>query len=214
MYDGTFVNSTNGCKLYEDGPFLRARDIQLLWGLWGSLMATATCIRSRGDTLAVPICADQMLRTDGACPLPQTGCGLMQLYDVGMTSMWVQEAFALAELAQVIGRPQALSDMLNARGKAMAQKISDNLWNEELGIFVNRFSSDHNNGTFYEHVSPTSFYALQAHAATDEQAAAMAENWLLNSSRFCVAPDGDYAGLKDSCYWGEAHFSYLTYQRV
>ena len=79
----------------------------------------------------------------------------MQLYDVGMTSMWVQEAFALAKLAVVAGRPQSLADMLNARGKAMAQKISDNLWDEDLGIFVNRFSADHNNGSFYEHVSPT-----------------------------------------------------------
>ena len=148
MYDGTFVNTTNGCSLYE------------------------------------------------------SGCGLMQLYDVGMTSMWVQEAFALAELAAVAGRPQSLADMLTARGKAMAAKISANLWNEELGIFVNRFSADHNNGSFYEHVSPTSFYALQAHAATDDQAARMAENWLLNSSRFCIAPNGDYQGLKDTCYWG------------
>ena len=148
MYDGTFVNTTDGCSLYE------------------------------------------------------SGCGLMQLYDVGMTSMWVQEAFALAKLAVVAGRPQSLADMLNARGKAMAQKISDNLWDEDLGIFVNRFSADHNNGSFYEHVSPTSFYALQAHAATDDQAARMAENWMLNSSRFCVAPNGDYAGNRDTCYWG------------
>jgi hypothetical protein len=33
-----------------------------------------------------------------------------------------------------------------------AQKISDNLWNEDLGIFTNRFSEDHNNGSFYDHV--------------------------------------------------------------
>ena len=63
MYDGTFVNQTNGCSLDE------------------------------------------------------SGCGLMQLYDVGMTSMFVQEAFSLAELAQVIGRPQSLS---GARAHATA----------------------------------------------------------------------------------------------
>ena len=49
--------------------------------------------------------------------------GLMQLYDVGMTSMFVQEAFALAELAQLIGEPQALTDMLTKRGTDMAQLI-------------------------------------------------------------------------------------------
>lgn len=32
--------------------------------------------------------------------------------------------------------------------------------------------------------------------------ATMAEKWLLNSSRFCVAPNGDFAGLEDTCYWG------------
>ena len=93
-------------------------------------------------------------------------------------------------------------DMLLKRGKDMSDKISANLWNEELGIFVNRFSSDHNNGTFYEHISPTSFYALQAKAATDAQAATMAEKWLMNSSRFCIAENGDFKGNKDTCYWG------------
>lgn len=51
-------------------------------------------------------------------------------------------------------------------------------------------------------MSPTSFYALQTMGATDAQAAIMAEKWLLNASRFCVAPNGDYQGLADSCYWG------------
>ena len=48
-------------------------------------------------------------------------------YDVGMTSMFVQEALSLAKLAVVAGRPQAMVDMLNARAKAMGQKIADNL---------------------------------------------------------------------------------------
>lgn len=126
----------------------------------------------------------------------------MQLYDVGMTSMFVQEAFALAELAQLIGQPKSLSDMLTKRGTDMAQKISEHLWNEQLGIFVNRFSADHANGSFYPHMSPTSFYALQAKAATDAQATRMAEGWLMNRSRFCVAPNGDYQGNDDTCYWG------------
>ena len=26
--------------------------------------------------------------------------------------------------------------------------------------------------------------------------------WLMNSSRFCVAPHGDFAGNRDDCYWG------------
>jgi hypothetical protein len=119
-----------------------------------------------------------------------------------MTSMFVQEAFALAELAQLIGEPQSLSDMLTKRGTDMAQKISDHLWHEQLGIFVNRFSADHNNGSFYPHISPTSFYALQAKAATDAQAARMTLGWLTNKSHFCISPSGDYGGNDETCYWG------------
>lgn len=122
--------------------------------------------------------------------------------DVGMTSMFVQEAFALAELAQVIGKPQSLSDMLTKRGADMAQKITDHLWHEQLGIFVNRFSADHDNGSFYPHISPTSFYALQAKAATDAQATRMVEGWLTNKSHFCISPSGNYEGNDDTCYWG------------
>ena len=47
----------------------------------------------------------------------------MQLYDVGMTSMFVQEAFALAELAQLNDEPEALTDMPTKRGTDMAQLI-------------------------------------------------------------------------------------------
>ena len=50
---------------------------------------------------------------------------MMQLYDVGMTSMWVQEAFALAELARLIGRPTELSAMLDARGKAVGGRMRE-----------------------------------------------------------------------------------------
>ena len=53
---------------------------------------------------------------------------MMQLYDVGMSSMVVQEAYALAELADAIGRPEAA--MLRDRGDGMSAKIRDELWDE------------------------------------------------------------------------------------
>lgn len=124
---------------------------------------------------------------------------LMQLYDVGMSSMFVQEAYSLAELAAVIGRKPELVNMLRARGDAMRDKIASHLWDDESQIFVNRFP----NGTFYRHVSPTSFYPLFTGAATAEQADIMVQSWLLNSSRFCISPEGDFAGNDpDRSYWG------------
>ena len=30
----------------------------------------------------------------------------------------------------------------------------------------------------------------------------MIEQWLFNKDRFCIAEDGDFSGLDDTCYWG------------
>ena len=79
----------------------------------------------------------------------------------------------------------------------MRQRIAANLWHEEDLVFTNRFP----NGSFYPRRSPTSFYALLANAATDEQAEAMVEHWLLNSTRFCVSLDWPN-GNTDECFWG------------
>lgn len=87
--------------------------------------------------------------TTNGCNETESGCGLMDLYDVGMSSLFVQEAYALAELAPHAGRPQSLVNELNARGQSMAAKISVHLWDDSLSIFVNRFSA---NNSFYAHV--------------------------------------------------------------
>ena len=93
----------------------------------------------------------------------------MLLYDVGMSSMFVMEADALAELAAAIDRPEA--QMLRQRAASMRTNIGQHLWDEESGAFVNKFSE---NGTFYRRISPTSFYSMLAGAATDAQARTMA----------------------------------------
>ena len=51
-------------------------------------------------------------------------------------------------------------------------------------------------------MSPTSFYPMMTGAATEARAASMMSGWLLNSSRFCIAPTGDFKGNSDTCYWG------------
>ena len=47
---------------------------------------------------------------------------------------------------------------------------------------------------FNRRVSPTSFYPMMSGVATEARAASMMSGWLLNSSRFCVAPSGDFKG--------------------
>ena len=123
--------------------------------------------------------------------------GQMAMYDVGFASMVVREADALATLATRLGRADDAT-RLAARAAAQRKLIADNLWDDRGGIFTNRFW----NGSFYRRVSPTSFYAMLARAATDEQAAAMVSNWLLSPDHFCIAPEGDMAGNSDSCWWG------------
>ena len=44
---------------------------------------------------------------------------------------------------------------------------------------------------------------MLANASTDAHATVIMERWLLNSSRFCVAPGGDMAGNNPAgCRWG------------
>lgn len=121
----------------------------------------------------------------------------MQLYDVGMTSMFISEALALVELAQALGRPESI--MLAQRAANMSSLLSAHLWDEVGGIFTNKFA----NNTFYRRVSPTSFYAMLTNAPTDAQAEAMMADYLMNRSRFCVNASGDPSNNNpDGCYWG------------
>ena len=103
--------------------------------------------------------------------------------------MFVSEAESLATLAGIIGRPEDATKMA-ARAASQRGLIAKHLWDEQGGIYTNKFW----NGTFYRRISPTSFYAMMAGAPTDEQAAAMVTNWLLNPDHFCVAPNGDFKG--------------------
>ena len=121
----------------------------------------------------------------------------MQAYDVGMSSLFVAEAAALAELARAVGR-DADAAALEAQAAQIRALIASTLWDEAAGIFKNFITS---NGTLSTRVSPTSFYALAAHAATDAQAARMAAEWALNSSRFCLSETWP-SGVSDACFWG------------
>jgi hypothetical protein len=120
----------------------------------------------------------------------------MQLADVGASSLFVADSDALAGLAAAVNRT-ADAATLSARADAVRAQIAAQLWDEEQGIFVNTFP----NGSHSARVSPTSFYALAARAATDAQAARMATEWALNSSRFCLSSTWP-AGVSDDCYWG------------
>ena len=123
--------------------------------------------------------------------------GQMKLYDVGFASLFVQEAEALATLAPLAGRASEVA-RLRARAKSQRALIASHLWDQTRGIFINRFW----NGSLYPRVTPTSFYALMARAASDEQAEGIVRDWLLSPEHFCIAPTGDFQGNHPDCYWG------------
>ena len=133
-------------------------------------------------------------------------CHVIRHDDVGMSGLVASEAECLANLTDILSPASGfnkselsvLKSELSQRATTLRAGIAQNLWNERLGIFANKFK----NGTVYPRISPTSFYALMAGAATDTQAERVVKDWLLNKDHFCVAPDGNFAGLDDSCYWG------------
>lgn len=114
--------------------------------------------------------------------------GLMQMYDVGMTSLVLQECDSLISLAKAIGKE---TTELEYRSKSLRQSLVT-LWDEEDGIFSNQFP----NGTYSKRRSPTSFYPLLSTVATDAQAESMVELWLTNSTRFCIGK------RTKECWWG------------
>lgn len=117
---------------------------------------------------------------------------LMQLYDVGMSSLVAAEMRHLAVLAAspaFAAGPEAgpssraeEARVLQERATQLSDLVQSQLWNEQLGAFTNRYT----NGTMSHRVSPTSFYPLLASIATDAQAERMAVEWLGDPRRFCI----------------------------
>jgi hypothetical protein len=120
----------------------------------------------------------------------------MEMYDVGMCSMFTMEAEALSKLADAISRPEG--PMLKQRAASMRALIAANLWDAEGGIYTNQFP----NGSFYRRISPTSFYPMLASAATTDQAKTMMTRWMMNASHFCITPKADFNGNTQDCWWG------------
>eukprot|EP00927_Polykrikos_kofoidii_P055109 TRINITY_DN4941_c0_g1_i1.p1 TRINITY_DN4941_c0_g1~~TRINITY_DN4941_c0_g1_i1.p1 ORF type:complete len:926 (+),score=102.55 TRINITY_DN4941_c0_g1_i1:35-2812(+) len=150
----------------------------------------------------------------------QDGCeywnkatGTMELFDVGMSSMAASELFALAELAEAIGRT-AEADGLRARGETFGIAIRSRLWDERMGTYANLVRY---NQSLSKRISPTSFYPFllgTSGLSDDTRALAMVNGWLTNETRFCIG------NRSDRCFWGlpsiaadDASFPALGYWR-
>jgi len=126
---------------------------------------------------------------------------LLEYGDVGMTSLYIADCDALAEMAGVLGKSSDAKELKDRAARYRAKLAT--LWDEKAGIFLNK---DLHTGQTNTRLSPTNFYPLLAKAATPEQAKTMIEKHLRNPEEFWgqyVIPsiERDDPAFKDQNYW-------------
>ena len=123
----------------------------------------------------------------------------MQLYDVGMSANLASDSLALAKLGDVWCAVAASTCSADTRSKIATLReragtltglMQTHLWNNGAKAFVNKLPAGPayklSTDTFYERISPTSFYPLMTGVPTVEQADATVTTQLLNPRKFCV----------------------------
>jgi putative isomerase len=108
-----------------------------------------------------------------------SGAGIFALQDVGLSSLYIADCRALAEIAGLLGREQERGE-LAARADAMAAKL-ESLWDEHTGLYLNRRADT---GELSPRVSPTAFYPLLARVPKPERAARMVREHLVADGEF------------------------------
>ncbi|MGM9511728.1 MGH1-like glycoside hydrolase domain-containing protein [Larkinella sp. GY13] len=103
----------------------------------------------------------------------------LQLADVGLTSLYIADCKALAEVAKILNRTTEVAELQQRADRY--SKALQTLWQEERGMFLNRRTDT---GQFSDRLSPTLFYPLLAGVATPEQARRMVKEHLLNPDEF------------------------------
>jgi putative isomerase len=101
------------------------------------------------------------------------------LQDVGLTSLYIADCRALADLAMVAGR-ESEGRELTERAEVYAANMAS-LWDEETGLFLNRRVDT---GEFQYRLSPCHFYPLLAKVPTAAQAARMIKEHFYNRDEF------------------------------
>jgi neutral trehalase len=136
---------------------------------------------------------------DGAVYDPKSH--LLEIADVGLMSLYIADCDALAQIADVLGKPAETRELRDRSARYRASLA--NLWSEQDGIFLNK---DLATGQFSRRLSPTNFYPLLARAATPAQAQAMIQKHLLNPQEFWgrwIIPSiaRDDPAFADQDYW-------------
>ena len=115
-----------------------------------------------------------------------------------MTSMFMNELKSLINLGKAINVDNDILNELNDRYQIMINLTLNELWNDQLGIFNNKFSQ---NATFYPRIAPTLFYPLMTGDVDVKKAEMMVSNYLMNEDYFCISLDFPNNQSSD-CYYG------------
>jgi hypothetical protein len=104
---------------------------------------------------------------------------VLELQDVGLTSLYIADCRALAELARLLGRPGEAQE-LETRAARFSAALEP-LWDEERGYYLN-YRTDLGAPSLRR--SPTLFYPLLAGVASEARAGRLIGEHLLNPGEF------------------------------
>ena len=103
---------------------------------------------------------------------------IMRLADVGLTGLYIMDCEALAEIADIIGRPE--SKELRDRAEHSKNGL-ETLWDEKFGMYLNKRTDT---GEFNYRMSPTNFYALFSDKVSAERAERIVKEHFFNEKEF------------------------------
>jgi hypothetical protein len=104
---------------------------------------------------------------------------IMLLADVGLTSLYIADCEALADLALQLGRKKDAQELTERA--AFFRRNMEKLWDEQTGLYLNmRLDS----GSFTRRLSPTHFYPLIARIPDQKRAERMIREHFYNPDEF------------------------------
>ncbi len=126
---------------------------------------------------------------------------MMELWDVGLNSLYIADCNALAGIAKILERKSEEKELLNRA--ANYTKNMERLWDKETGMYLNvRTDSLLVSKT----ISPTHFYPLIAKVPSEKQAKSMIDEHFYNKNEFWgdwVLPSisRNDSAFTDNDYW-------------
>lgn len=104
---------------------------------------------------------------------------IMSLDDIGLTGLYLNDCYCLAEIAEILGDTENQKD-LNERAQAL-EKALEGVWDEKTGLYLNRRKDT---GELQHRLSPFHFHALFSRKINKERAERIIREHLRNPKEF------------------------------